>query len=75
MKDIALKMANKKPVTIRKKKVYKSYRVSHAGLYRRKYRLTSKIILEGNYLLEAGFMPDQEITIKLEAGKIVITGN
>ena len=62
----------RKNFTIRKKKVYPSYRKLNTKLYRKTYYTTSKIILEGNYLTDAGFEPHQEITIKLEKGKIII---
>ena len=54
----------------RRKKVYLAYRkTSSKGTG---YSCISKIILEGNYLADAGFNPNDYVSIILEEGRIII---
>ena len=54
----------------RSKKVYSKWKKSqnsHNG-----YRATAKIVLEGDYLISAGFNPNDHLVIRVEQNEIVI---
>ncbi len=57
---------------IRKKKVYAKFRLTNRKTILRQYKKTSQIILEGNYLMAAGFRPDEQITVHVSYNRIVI---
>jgi len=56
----------------KKRKVYPKHRISKANTINKSYYTTSKITLEGNYLRDAGFHPNDEIEIDIGVGEIKI---
>lgn len=47
--------------------------MSKANTMNRKIWTTSQIVLEGNYLTDAGFYPNDRIVVEVKEGKIEIT--
>ena len=56
--------------TPRRLKVALHYRRLHPDL-----STTSLLVLRGNWLAEAGFVPGATVVVEVEAGRLIITAN
>lgn len=59
--------------TNRKVKIYPKVRINNKKSVMREYYQTAQIRLEGNYLMDAGFSPNSQISVQVSDNRILIT--